>query len=89
MMAELHRPEIAVGTDWPETDIRDPHYALGWFTANVHGVSLVYHNGANPGFRASIFLAPSAKAGIVILTNGESDAFTATVTRTVLEQLLR
>ena len=27
---------------------------LGWFTADVRGVHLVYHNGENPGFRAKI-----------------------------------
>jgi CubicO group peptidase (beta-lactamase class C family) len=89
MMAELHRPEIAVGADWLDARINDQHYALGWFTGNVGGAHLVYHNGANPGFRASIFLVPSAKAGMVILTNGESNAFPETTTRTLLAELLR
>ena len=72
MMAELHRPEIAVGADWTTAArIQNLHYALGWFTADVRGVPLVYHNGANPGFRAAIVLAPSAKAGVVVLTNAE------------------
>jgi hypothetical protein len=30
-------------------------------------VHLVYHNGANPGFRATIVLVPSSKTGIVVL----------------------
>jgi len=90
MMAESHRPQIAVGADWPgAAGFHDLHYALGWFTSNVGGAHLIFHNGANPGFRASIFLVPSAKAGIVILTNGESDAFPATATRILLEELLR
>jgi CubicO group peptidase (beta-lactamase class C family) len=58
-MAELHRPEIAVGADWPAAArVQSLHYALGWFTADVRGVHVVYHNGANPGFRAAIVLAP-------------------------------
>jgi CubicO group peptidase (beta-lactamase class C family) len=90
IMAELHRPEIAVGVDRPvAAGFHDLHYALGWFTGNFGGAHLVFHNGANPGFRASIFLVPSAKAGVVILTNGESDAFPATATRILLEKLLR
>jgi CubicO group peptidase (beta-lactamase class C family) len=90
MMAELHRPEIAVGADWtPSARIQNLHYALGWFTAEVRGMHLVYHNGVNPGFRASIILAPSAKAGVVVLTNGESDRFTEAAARGLLEQLLR
>jgi CubicO group peptidase (beta-lactamase class C family) len=90
MTEELHHPEIAVGTDWTPADrSEDMHYALGWFTANVRGVHLVFHNGANPGFRAAIFLVPSSKAGIVILTNGESERFTYAATRGLLEQLLQ
>lgn len=90
MMAELHRPEIAVGEDWtPAALAENLHYALGWFTADVHGVHLVFHNGANPGFRAAIALVPSSKAGVVILTNGESDRFTDAAERSLIEQLLR
>lgn len=90
MMAELHQPEIAVGADWPTAArIQNLHYALGWFTADVRGVHLVYHNGANPGFRAAIVLAPSSKAGVVVLTNGESDRFTEAAAQSLLEQLLR
>ena len=90
MMAELHRPEIAVGADWTAAaPSQNLHYALGWFTAEVRGVHLVLHNGANPGFRAAIILTPSSKAGVVILTNGESDRFTDAAARSLLEQLLR
>jgi CubicO group peptidase (beta-lactamase class C family) len=90
MMAALHRPEIAVGNDWsPSARRQDLHYALGWFTADTHGVHLVFHNGANPGFRAAIFLVPSSKAGVVVLTNGEADHFNEVATRTLLERLLR
>jgi len=90
MMAELHRPEIVVGTDWtPSARVQNLHYALGWFTADVRDAHLVYHNGINPGFRATIVLAPYAKAGIVVLTNGESDRFTEAAAWGLLEQLLR
>jgi CubicO group peptidase (beta-lactamase class C family) len=90
MMAELHCPGIAVGADWAATArFQNLHYALGWFTADVRGVHLVFHNGANPGFRAAIVLAPSAKAGVVVLTNGESDGFTEEAARSLLDRLLR
>jgi CubicO group peptidase (beta-lactamase class C family) len=90
MMAELHRPEIDVGVDWsPAARAENLHYALGWFTADVRGVHLVYHNGENPGFRAAVVLAPSPKAGVVVLTNGESKSFVEMTTRSLLEQLLR
>jgi CubicO group peptidase (beta-lactamase class C family) len=90
MMAELHRPEIDVGVDWrPAARAENLHYALGWFTADVRGVHLIYHNGGNPGFRAAVVLAPSSKAGVVVLTNGESKPFIEMTTRSLLEQLLR
>ena len=90
MMAELHRPEITVGADWtPAARIEDMHYALGWFTADVRGVHIVFHNGANPGFRAAIVLAPSAKAGVVVLTSGESDELTQAVPQSLIQQLLQ
>ena len=77
MTAELHRPEIAVGDDWmPEARIKNLHYALGWFTADVHGTQLIFHFGGNPGYRAVIALVLSAKIGVVILTNGKSGHFT-------------
>jgi CubicO group peptidase (beta-lactamase class C family) len=90
MMAELHRPEIAVESDWtPLARKQNLHYALGWFIADVRGLHLVYHNGANPGFRATIALAPTAEAGVVILANGESDRFIDAAKRSLLELLLR
>jgi len=89
MMAELHRPEIDVGVDWsPAARAENLHYALGWFTADVRGVHLIYHNGENPGFRAAVVLAPSSNAGVVVLTNGESKPFIEMTTRSLLEQLV-
>jgi len=87
MMAELHRPGLAVGPGWTSAPIQDLHYALGWFTAEYRGLHLVFHNGANPGFRAAIVLVPSAKAGVVILTNGDSSRFTDAATLSLLDQI--
>jgi CubicO group peptidase (beta-lactamase class C family) len=90
MMTELHRPEITVGLDWtPAARTQNLHYALGWFTADVRGVHVVFHNGANPGFRAAIAIVPASGAGVVILTNGESDRFINAATKSLLELLGR
>lgn len=90
MMTELHRPEIAVGEDWASSAGRENlHYALGWFTADMNRVHVIFHFGGNPGFRAAIALVPSAKVGVVILTNGESNRFTDAAMRGLLAQLLR
>lgn len=90
MLAELHRPEIAVGEDWtPTARTENLHYALGWFTADVHGAHVIFHFGENPGFRAAIAVVPSSKASVVILTNGQSNHFTDAAMRSLIEQLLR
>jgi CubicO group peptidase (beta-lactamase class C family) len=89
MMTELHHPEIAVGADWASHRIESLHYALGWFTGEARGAHLVYHNGANPGFRAAVVLVPTAKAGVVILTNGEASGFNSAAAQSLLERLLR
>jgi CubicO group peptidase (beta-lactamase class C family) len=90
MLAELHRPEIAVGDDWTPTASRENlHYALGWFTAEIHGAHVLVHFGANPGYRAVIAVVPATRAGVVILTNGESNHFISTAMRSLAEQYLR
>jgi hypothetical protein len=42
MIAELHRPEIAVGSDWtPAACIQNLPYALGWPIADVREMHVV------------------------------------------------
>ena len=89
MLAELHRPQIAVGPAWTSPPLENVHYALGWFTAEYRGMRLLYHNGANPGFRAAIVLVPSAKAGVVLLANWDERRFTSAATLSLLEQLFK
>ncbi len=89
MMAELHHPEIAVGSGWASPRLADPHYALGWFTAEYRGVRLIFHNGANPGFRAAIVLVPSTRSGVVVLANSDTSQFTSAASLRLIEQLLR
>jgi CubicO group peptidase (beta-lactamase class C family) len=88
MLAELHRPETSVPATWTSAPIQDLHYALGWFTAEYRGQHIVFHNGANPGFRASIVLVPGSKDGVVVLTNRDSSAFVNAVTLRLLEELI-
>ena len=89
MMSELHRREIAVDDDWsPTARADDLHYALGWFTAETRGAHLIFHFGGNPGFRAVAAVVPSARAAVVILTNGESNHFTSTAMASLVARLL-
>jgi CubicO group peptidase (beta-lactamase class C family) len=88
MLAELHRPQTRVPAAWTSVPLQDIQYALGWFTAEYRGEHIVFHNGANPGFRASIVLVPAIKAAVVVLTNGDSIAFINAATLRLVEQLL-
>ena len=89
MLEELHRPEIAVAKSWwTSVPIQDAHCGLGWFTAEYRGARIVFHDGVNPGYRASIMLAPGSKAGVVVLTNGESMKFINAATLRLLDELL-
>lgn len=47
-------------------------YGLGYDVELLaDGTSLVYHEGANPGWRAGMYLLPELKSGLVILTNSD------------------
>src|SRR5215469_1701752 len=87
MLEELHRPEIAVPASWATISIQELHYALGWFTAEYDGVHVAFHNGANPGYRASVMLVPTSEAGVVVLTNGDSMGFINALTLPLVEDL--
>jgi CubicO group peptidase (beta-lactamase class C family) len=88
MLAELHRPQTRVPPAWTSVPIQNLQYALGWFTAEYRGEHIVFHNGVNPGFTASIVLVPAIKAGVVVLTNGDSSGFINAVTLRLVQELL-
>jgi CubicO group peptidase (beta-lactamase class C family) len=46
-------------------------YGLAWITEDYHGYKVVGHNGAIDGFTSYVTLVPSAKDGVVLLTNAE------------------
>ena len=89
VLAELHRPQIAVGPGWAPERIHNLHYALGWFTGDDGDTHLIFHSGGNPGYRSMIVLVPAAKTGVVVLTNSEAGRFTADAAQRLLEPLLR
>ncbi len=45
-------------------------YGLGWTTGEYRGYKLVSHDGSTNTFFANAFLAPAAKSGVIVLTNG-------------------
>ncbi len=52
-------------------------YALGWGVRDYRGLKLVSHTGGLAGMLSRVFLVPEKKLGIVVLTNGETNAFNA------------
>ena len=46
-------------------------YALGWGSGDEDGVASVGHNGGQQGTSTSFSIAPTHKAGVVVLTNME------------------
>ena len=52
-------------------------YALGWSIRDYRGLKLVTHTGGLAGMLSRVFLVPEKKLGIVVFTNGETNAFNA------------
>jgi CubicO group peptidase (beta-lactamase class C family) len=52
-------------------------YALGWNVRDYRGRKLITHTGGLSGMLSRVFLVPEDRLGIVVLTNGESNAFNA------------
>jgi CubicO group peptidase (beta-lactamase class C family) len=53
------------------------NYALGWNVRDYRGRKLITHTGGLSGMLSRVFLVPDERLGIVVLTNGESNAFNA------------
>jgi serine beta-lactamase-like protein LACTB len=53
------------------TDGSKDTYGLGWARSEEGGISVVGHNGGQQGTSTAFLLAPSQRAGVVVLTNME------------------
>jgi CubicO group peptidase (beta-lactamase class C family) len=54
-------------------------YGLGWESVRIDGRRLIYHDGGNANFQASVFFDPEARVGVFIAANVFSalDAFSS------------
>ena len=52
-------------------------YALGWQVRDYRGLKLVTHTGGLAGMLSRVFMVPEKRLGIVVFTNGETNAFNA------------
>ncbi len=72
-IAEMRKPHTPIPLAAPQRD-HNPHtnfraYGLGWFLEDYRGRLLAYHGGRLDGMSAHLALAPSAKLGVVVLSN--------------------
>ncbi len=79
---EMWQPgiNIPIGTPSPAFAAQRANfntYALGWNVRDYRGRKLVTHTGGLSGMLSRVFLVPEERLGIVVLTNGETNAFNA------------
>ena len=74
---EMHSPQVAgASSNWPDylAPLRSDLAALGlgWRLKSYRGYKLVSHDGALPGFLASVMMIPEKRLGVVVLENSMS-----------------
>lgn len=57
-----------------EAGMKFQSYALGWGVADIHGRTLVYHDGEVTGMSSVVAMLPEEKFGVIILTNQQQEA---------------
>jgi len=60
--------------------------AYTWIIQTKNGKSIVWHNGASPGYRTYIGFDPKSRAGVVVLSNCYSPKLTDDIGRHLLDQ---
>jgi hypothetical protein len=63
-------------------------YGLGWFIQSYKGHRLIHHGGSIDGYISRIAFIPSAKIGVVILSNLEGASLAQAVALNVMDRLL-
>ena len=86
--AEVFTPQVIRSVSMRDKARDNTHfkaYGLGWRLADVHGYKQVSHTGSLAGTRSYLTLVPELDLGVVVLTNGASDA----VRRSVMYHIVR
>ena len=63
-------------------------YGLGWRLRDVHGYKQVSHTGYVAGMASAVALIPELELGVIVLSNGSSDAARSAVRDTLLRSFL-
>jgi CubicO group peptidase (beta-lactamase class C family) len=90
-LAETHRGQVIVprrAEVAKMTEATQQSYGLGWMISDYRGHRVVFHGGANDGFRARIVLVPKHKLGFVLLANTDQTPFLEATANVLLDELL-
>ena len=55
----------------PTVAAREGRIGLGWFSLKAEGEDLIWHGGADSGFRARLMLIPARRSGVIVLANSD------------------
>jgi CubicO group peptidase (beta-lactamase class C family) len=55
----------------PTVEAREGRIGLAWLSMAVEGEDLVWHGGADAGFRARLMLIPARRSGVIVLANSD------------------
>lgn len=64
-------------------------YALGFYTYNYRSVRVVGHGGKLDGFVSRVFMVPSLRLGIAVLTNQEAGGAWASIANRITDHFLK
>lgn len=68
LLKEMHRGTVVVpGFEGTE----QANYAMGWFTADVNGTTIVNHGGTTPRYHANVAMVPSEQLAVIDLVAGQ------------------
>ena len=55
----------------PTVEAREGRIGLAWLLLPVDGDDLIWHGGADSGFRARLMLVPARRIGVIVLANSD------------------
>ena len=64
--------EASLNEMWkPTVEAREGRIGLAWLSLTVEGEDLIWHGGADAGFRARLMLLPARRSGVIVLANSD------------------
>lgn len=91
-LRETHTPQMIQRRSeedtrlWPMSNL--VAYGLGWSVRDYHGKAMVSHGGSLRGMRTQVVMIPSARIGVVAITNSTQGSFTSAIANTAIDLYL-